>query len=164
MMEQLQEGYVTSVAATAGCTVEPIPKDLYGCDLRLVRPGRKSDEEEIPLLVQLKNTTTLKPNPAKSAFSFKLRKRVYLEKLAIRRKIEKAILIVMITSPIQAEWTVADHDLMLVKHCCYWETLEGHPVDQNVDQPSVKIRTTNIFDAPALIEIMDRLSKGESLL
>jgi hypothetical protein len=58
MMEQLQEGYVASVAACAGCTMEPIPKDLYGFDVRLVRPGRRAGDEEVALNVQLKNTTT----------------------------------------------------------------------------------------------------------
>jgi len=90
MMEQLQEGYVTSVAATAGCSVEPITRDLYGHDLRLVRPGRTANEEEIPLLVQLKNTTTVKPDPAREFFSYQLRKREYLEHLAESRTIAKS--------------------------------------------------------------------------
>lgn len=163
MMEQLQEGYVTSVAATAGCAVEPIPKDSYGFDLRLVRPGRVPSEEEVALLVQLKNTTTIKPDPAKAFFSYQLRKREYLERLAASRKLVKAILLVMVTSPIQADWTVADHDLMAVKHCCYWQSLEGHPVNPSVASPSVRIQTANVFDATALAGIMDRLSRGESL-
>jgi hypothetical protein len=163
MMEQLQEGYVTSVAATAGCAIEPIPKDVYGCDLRLVRPGRVPSEEEISLLVQLKNTTTGKPDPAKGHFSYQFRKREYLERLAMPRGLVKAIAIIMITPPIQREWTAASHESMELRHCCYWQTFEGYPVDPNVDSPTVHVPTSNIFDSAALIEIMDKLSAGEPL-
>ena len=163
MMEQLQEGYVTSVASTAGCSVERIPRDTYGFDIRLICPGPPG-QEEVTLLVQLKNTTTIKPDPEREFFSYQLRKREYLERLAVPRGDVKALLIVMATSGTQVEWTAADHELMTVKYCCYWRCLEGHPVDQKVASPSVRIPTANIFDAPALTRIMDMRSRGEPLV
>jgi hypothetical protein len=164
MMEQLQEGYVGSVAASAGCMMEPIPKDTYGFDIRLVRPGRTPLDEEVTLNVQLKNTTTTRPDPNQETFSYQLRKREYLERLAAPRKYVKAVLLVMVTSPNQAEWAVADHAAMTTQHCCYWECLEGHLVDPGVAAPTVRIRTKNIFDGPALTRIMDKLSRGEPLI
>jgi hypothetical protein len=163
MMEQLQEGYVTSVAAAAGCTAEPIPKDVYGCDLRLVRPGRSVTEEETPLLVQLKNTTMIKPDSAKAHFSYKFSKREYLERLAIPRTLAKAIAIVMATPPVQTDWTAAGHDFLELRHACYWQSFEGYSVDPKVASPTVHIPTANIFDSRALTAIMDRLGRGESL-
>jgi hypothetical protein len=154
---------VTSVAATAGCAIEPIPKDNYGFDLRLVRPGRVPTEEEVSLLVQLKNTTTVKPDPTKDFFSYQLKKREYLERLAVRRTIVKAILVVMATSHVQREWTTASHHSMELKHACYWQSFEGHLVNPTVASPSVRIPTANIFDSVALTKIMDKLSRGESL-
>jgi hypothetical protein len=55
LMEQLQDGYVTAVAATAGCLAEFIPRDSYGLDVRFVRPGGPG-EEEVLLSAQLKST------------------------------------------------------------------------------------------------------------
>jgi hypothetical protein len=162
LMEQLQEGYVASVAATAGCTVEPIPKDIYGFDVRFIRPGNPG-EEETTLIAQLKNTTTIKPDPSRGFFSHQLKKREYLEHLAAPRAGAKAILLVMATSPTQAQWTTADHESMTVRHCCYWTYLEGHPVNPSVSSPTVRIQTANVFDSPALTAIMDRLSRGEPL-
>ena len=52
-MEQLQEGYVLSVAATAGCLVETVQRDIYGLDIRFVRQ-RGSNLEETSLHAQLK--------------------------------------------------------------------------------------------------------------
>jgi hypothetical protein len=37
-MEQLQEGYVTAVAATAGCSIQIIDRDIWGCDAWIIRP------------------------------------------------------------------------------------------------------------------------------
>jgi hypothetical protein len=65
LMEQLQEGYVASVAATAGCAVERIPRDIYGFDVRLVRP-MPPGEEEITILAQLKTllpSSQTRPKP-----------------------------------------------------------------------------------------------------
>jgi hypothetical protein len=162
LMEQLQEGYVASVAATAGCILEPIPRDLYGFDVRFVRPGR-AGEEEVTLNAQLKNTTTVKPDPARAHFSHQLRKRDYLERLAAPRRDVKAILVVMATSPTQASWTSAAHESMAIRHCCYWAYLENHVVEPDVTSPTVHIPTGNIFDAPALASMMAKLSKGEPL-
>jgi hypothetical protein len=93
MMEQLQEGYVASIAATAGCAVEPIRRDIYGFDVRLIRPTPPG-VEEITLMAQLKNTTAVKPDTAKNFFSYQLKKREYLEDLAAPRTGVKAILLV----------------------------------------------------------------------
>ena len=135
MMEQLQEGYVASVAATAGCACEPIRRDIYGFDVRFVRPGQLG-EEEVTLNAQLKNTTTVKPDPEATHFSHQLKKREYLETLAAPRSGVKAILLVMASLPVQEQWTQASHDSMTVRYCCYWECLEGRPVDKTVASPN----------------------------
>jgi hypothetical protein len=162
LMEQLQEGYVASVAATAGCAVEPIRRDIYGFDVRLIRPTPPG-VEEITLMAQLKNTTTVKPDPSRDFFSHQLRKREYLEDLAAPRKGVKAVLLVMATSPAQQQWTESDHEFMTVRHCCYWVNLEGYSVDQSVASPTVRIPTANMFDSQALTTIMDKLGRGEPL-
>jgi Domain of unknown function (DUF4365) len=162
LMEQLQEGYVSSIAATAGCTIELIKKDVYGFDVRFVRPARPG-VEEVTLIAQLKNTTTVKPDPSKDFFSHQLKKREYLERLAAPRTGVKAVLLVMVTAPVQEQWTEAGHECMTVRHCCYWANLEGHPVNPNVSSPTVRISTANVFTSQALADIMDRLSRGEAL-
>jgi hypothetical protein len=162
LMEQLQEGYVSSIAAAAGCTAEPIRRDIYGFDVRLIKPTPPGTEE-VTLLAQLKNTTTVKPDPNREFFSYQLKKREYLEDLAVVRSGPKAVLLVMVTSPVQNQWTDASHEYMTVRHCCYWSNLEGHPVDNSVASPTVRVPIANIFDSQALSAMMDRLSRGEPL-
>lgn len=154
---------MSAVAATAGCAVEPIRRDIYGMDLQVVRPGVTPQQEEIPVLLQLKNTTTLRPDRTKTYFPYQLKKRQYLEQLAMPRSRVKALLVVMATSPVQADWSKGTHDALTVQYCCYWCSLEGHDVSPNVQAPTVHIPTTNVFDAPALTDILDRLDRGEAL-
>ncbi len=162
-MEQLQEGYVASVAATAGCAMEHVRRDIYGMDALLVRPAAEPGKQEVSVFAQLKNTTTVLPDPDKDTFSYQLKKREYFDRLAMDRKDPQAILIVMATSYRQADWTDASHARLEVRHCCYWVSLKGVTAREGVESPSVRIPTSNIFDAVALTTILDKLDRGEAL-
>jgi hypothetical protein len=160
-MEQLQEGYVNAVAATAGCSVEIARRDKHGFDLLILRDPRIGGEEA-SMWVQLKNTTKAF-DASKPTFSYQFSKRDSFDRLARFRSSPKAILIVMKTSPIQTAWTVGDHDYLRVHHCCYWASLEGRSATAGVESPSVRLSTANVFDAPALTRLMDKLELGEPL-
>lgn len=161
-MEQLQEGYVAAVAATAGCLIETVRRDLYGVDIMIVRPRGPHLQEQM-IFAQLKNTTTIKPDPDKPNFAYKFKARSHLEHLTKSRTTPKAILIVMATSPAQVDWTDGDHDVLSVLHCCYWANLEGQEIKPGVQQPTVRVPTGQQFTAPALLEMFDRLDGGEPL-
>lgn len=161
LMEQLQEGYVAGVAATAGCSVEFVRRDLYTVDALIIRSIDKN-KEEVSVKAQMKNTTLTRPDPDKPFFSYKFKRREQLAPLVMPRKDPKMILLVMVTTPIQAEWTACDHDSLTMRHCCYWAYLEGYGVDPNVQSPTVRIKTANVFDGKALTEIMDKLDRGEA--
>ncbi|MFJ9605464.1 DUF4365 domain-containing protein [Kitasatospora sp. NPDC101176] len=163
MMEELQIGLVTSVAATAGCLVERVGKDLFGMDVRFIRPPTTPLEEEVHLLAQLKSTTQTVPDPAKGWFSYQFSKRAYLEQLAKPRRNYKSILIVMTMPQNQAEWTEVTHEGLLIRRASYWRHLEGVEVSPTVDKPSVRLSTSDIFDAPTLIKLMDRVDREEKL-
>lgn len=160
-MEQLQEAYVTAVAATAGCSVEIVRRDMHGFDLIILRDSR-SGGDEASLWVQLKSTTTVL-GADQQWFSFKFRQRDSFDRLAKLRSAPKAILVVMITSPVQADWTWGDHDHLRVRHCSYWINLEGQSAAPGVQSPTVRLSTANIFDAPALSWMMDKLERGDPI-
>ena len=162
-MEQLQEGYVSAVAATAGCTVERISRDMFGTDVRIILPGDSPLEEETVLLAQLKNSTQLRPDPSKDHFSYQLKKREYFEKLAMRRTTAKAVLLVMATEPAQVDWSKCSHEAMELRNCCYYLNLEGKTAPLGVQSPTVQVPTKNIFDANALLGIFERIARGEAI-
>ena len=159
-MEQLQEGYVLSVAATAGCVVEPVRRDLYGVDVMFVR-SRGPKLEEVSLYAQLKNTTTLRPDPQKASFSYQFRHRDHFDHLAKERPTIKAVLLVMVTTPEQSRWSASDHESLIVRRCCYWANLEGYK--STAKTPTIRVPTDQIFSAAALAGLLDRIERGEPL-
>jgi len=161
-MELLQVGYVSAVAATAGCTVEVRQWDLHKVDVEIIRAGR-AGHEEVPLLAQLKCTTRIAPDSTRSQFGFRLKRRDYLNDLTLVRSIKKKILIVMLTSPRQANWTSAAHDSLAVQHCCYWVNLEGDEYPEDVESPTFSVNTSNVFDAKALAGLMEAIDLGRDL-
>jgi hypothetical protein len=162
MMEQLQQGYIATVAATAGCSVNFKHHDRYGYDALIIRQIDRH-REEVSVKAALKNTTLIKPDPARPHFSYQFRTREHLERLTMPRKDPKMILLIMVTPPEQALWTEGNHAALKVRRCCYWAYLEGHDIGPGVQSPSVQIPTANVFDSAALTEIMDKLDRGESL-
>ncbi len=163
MMEQLQQGYMASVAATAGCTMELISKDKWGVDAQLIRPPRSALDQETMIFAQLKCTTQTVPDPTKEFFSYQFSKRQYFDHMVKIRSYPKAILIVMTVPQQQREWTQVTHDGLWTRRCCYWAYLEGVEAKEGVQKPSVRIPTKNIMDASALGEILDKVDRGESL-
>jgi hypothetical protein len=163
LMEQLQHGYVSSVAATAGCTFEVVNRDVWGVDAQIIRTAQTANEQESMLFAQLKSTTQITPDPKKDFFSYQFTKRQYFDHMAKFRSHPKAILIVMTMSPKQLEWTEVDHPGLLTKRCCYWTHLEGATAKPEVAKPTVRIPTKNVFDAYVLMDILDKLDRGESL-
>lgn len=160
-MEQLQEGYVFSVAATAGCQVDRFVHGNKYADLSIKREGI---DEEITVEVHLKCTTDARPDPSKDHFSYQIKERAHFDRLARNRtKGPKQILVVMATRKDQALWTAAGADHLKVFHCCYWVSLEGMVVAETVKSPTVHVPTANVFDAEALTWILDRLDRGEPL-
>ncbi|MFE9994069.1 DUF4365 domain-containing protein [Streptomyces avermitilis] len=163
MMEQLQEGYMASVAATAGCTIELINKDKWGVDAQLIRPAQTALEQEAMVFAQLKCTTQTVPDPTKDFFSYQFSKRQYFDHIVKARSYPKAILIVMTAPPRQREWTQATHEGLWTRRCCYWAYLEGVEAGSKVKKPTVRIPTKNVMDASALTNILDKVDRGESL-
>jgi len=161
-MEQLQEGYVQSVAATAGCLFIRQERDMFGMDAMLVRPSTDPAGEETSFYVQLKSTTMVAPSADAEDFSYRFNKREYMSRLAAPRRTVKAVLIVMAVPPGQADWTDVQHSHLAVKQACYWICLEGYEVP-DMQKPSVRVPTANLFDAQALTAMMGKIERGEPL-
>ncbi len=161
-MEQLQEGYVQAVAATAGVIAEFRRRDLHKYDVELTRQPDVSNEEAAVRL-QLKATTTSRPRVGATHLSFTLKSTKDLESLAMERTTIKHILVVMVVGADQHDWTEATHEGLTTRHCCYWVNLEGASVPQGVASPTVHVPLSQVFDAEALNAILDRVEKGEPI-
>lgn len=73
------------------------------------------------------------------------------------------ILVVHLVPPDQQNWVLHSEDEMAVRQRSYWLSLKGMPVTTNVESVIVQIPKTNVFNPAALLDIMERLEKGERL-
>lgn len=158
-MEQLQEGYVSSIAATAGVAVQNVSRDLHKFDLELVRQPDIT-QEEVSVKAQLKATTGVSIKPGDDHFKYRFKSRDAFDSLAMRRGVVKHILIVMLVHPNQHNWSYAHHRAMLTRHACYWAYLEGQVAPATPKAPVVEVPLANIFNAVSLSGILDRIEVG----
>lgn len=162
VMEQLQEGYVAAVAASAGAVAEFRRRDVHKFDVELSRQDDVS-QEEVAVRVQLKSTTQVRPQKGSANFSFRFKTRADFDSLALPRSVQPHILVVMVVGKDQSTWARASHDELAVSHCCYWTSLVGQVAPARPQQPVVDVPTANIFDAAALTGILDRIERGDPL-
>ena len=158
LLEQLQEGYVSAVAATAGCSINFFRHDTFGMDALIVR--HKDEARETHLYVQLKCTTTVPAGSAPESFTFSFKSDSQVDHLRAPVGASPPILIVMLAHPEQAKWTEGSHDSLTVRHSCYWKNVASAPPDETGSDLSVRINRSQRFDAESLIAIMDRIEMG----
>lgn len=160
-MEQLQEGYVSAVAATCGVSAQWTSRDNHKYDVELVRQPDASFEE-VSVRVQLKSTTTVPViAPGATSFSYQFESRAAFDSLAMTRTAPKHILLLMVVHQDQNRWTYSHHRAMLLRHCCYWLNMEG--MATAVQYPTVSVPTANVFNAAALTGILDRIEGGQTI-
>lgn len=160
-MEQLQEGYVSAVAATCGVSAQWVSRDKYKYDVELVRQPDTSFEE-VSVRVQLKSTTTIPViAPGVSQFSYQFENRAAFDSLAMARSAQKHILVLMVVHQNQGRWTYSHHRAMILRHCCYWLNMEG--MTSTAQKPTVSVPTANVFNATALTGILDRIEGGQTV-
>lgn len=160
-MEQLQEGYVSAVAAASGVSVQPVHRDRYRYDLELVRQP-DPNVEEVSVRVQLKSTTTIPEiSPETTTFGYQFESRKAFDSLVMKRTTQKHLLVLMVVHQNQKRWTYSHHRAMLMRHCCYWLNMEG--LSSTAKRPTVSVPTANVFNASALTGIMDRIEGGQSI-
>ncbi|WP_322938041.1 DUF4365 domain-containing protein [Nocardioides bizhenqiangii] len=156
-MEQLQEGYVSAVAATCGVSAQWTSRDNHKYDVELVRQPVASSEE-ISVKAQLKSTTGISMPTGATHLSYQFKSRAAFDSLVMPRGLQKHILILMVVHKDQSRWTYTHHRAMLLRHCCYWLNMEG--MTSEADKPTVSVPAANVFDAAALTGILDRIEGG----
>ena len=157
-MEQLHEGYVAAIAATAGVSAQFVGRDMYKYDVEFVRQP-DINVEEVSFRAQLKATTTIAPPAAgATSVSYQFTNKSDYEALAMPRSTQKRLLILLVVHPNQNRWTYAHHRSLLVRHCCYWLNMEG--MSSTAASPTVSVPTANVFNADALTGILDRIHGG----
>jgi hypothetical protein len=59
----------------------------------------------------------------------------------------------------QEDWTSAQHDALVIRHCAYWVNLATLPAS-DAETPTAKAPRSQIFDDVALCRMMERIGQG----
>ena len=158
MMEQLQIAYVEAVAATAGCTMNVMNRDTFALDALIVR--HRDNEDETHLWVQLKNTTKV-PVAQEGEFTFAFNHARQLDRLRRMAGGSPVLLLVMVSPPSQASWTHGTQAAQTIQHSGSWKNDATADQEETRSELSVRVSRLQVFDAPSLLSIMDRIERGE---
>lgn len=157
-MENLHVAYIHAVAAAAGCTVATFNTD-NGIDCQMVhRSQTHVPEPDARLEIQLKATHRVSPTDKPKYVSVQLKNERY-RLYAVRNPTVPKIVVAMTMPADPADWILATHDLLSVRHCSYWVNIAGM-IPTGKDETIVRVPTEQVFDDLALCDIMSRIGQG----
>jgi hypothetical protein len=147
--ERLSVGYLTTVAARAGCQVLHVHVDRNSIDA-VVKPIAGA---AVQLDIQLKATCELEPRD--NSFIYDLPMKNYDD--LRNTEVEHAQILVVLDLPKEAaKWITCDEEALLLRRCAYWVNLYGQPHRENVATVRVQIPRANSFTPEALRSLMER--------
>ena len=166
--ESLSRAYVHAIAGRTGlgCSVREFD---YGIDLTLhqivVRTdrttGRKRHfESGAALDIQVKSTTNA--SVSDSAVRSDLDVNAY-DDLRDMATSTPRILVLHVQPKAEHERVNLTDEGLLVRGCCYWTSLRGHPAVPNRSTVRICIPRINVLSEHSLREIMKRIGMGEML-
>ena len=117
-----------------------------------------ANDNEVDLKIALKSTAQVTVDPNKPTFPFRI-ENDHLRYLNWIDPSVNKILVVMTLPKSIDDWIRADHDVLSIRHCCYWANLAGvQPSGQA--KTTVQIPTDQVFDHKALCDMMQRIGRG----
>jgi hypothetical protein len=158
-MEVLQIGYLHAVVAAARCSLSS-PNPDRGVDWVVTHEAPVGvADPEVDLKLQLKSTHTVPVPLSGDTFGFTL-ENAHLEKLATPNPTITRLLVVMLQPRHVDRWLMASHNLLAMRHCCYWVNLAGVAVSGST-RTTVRIAKSHVFDDLALCRIMQTIRDGQ---
>jgi len=163
--EQLSKAYINAVVAHAGHTFSE-PQDDYGVDGSMHKiassaNGRRYDSG-IVIDVQLKATTDWTLQDDFVVYDVEAKT---FNDLAIRFQEDRAtemILAVLCLPQDENEWLSITNEQLILKKCCYWCKISDQSTN-NTSSKRIKIPKDNLFSPEAVIELLEKVAKGEKI-
>ncbi len=151
--EQFSRAVAHAIATVAGLTTYRPDPDIESVDVGFggvseLHPCRPRLEAQLKCTAQIKVTRT--------HIHYRLRKKNYdelRESFMVRR-----VLIVMRVPEDFRQWLEVSDEQTLIRHCCYWRSLEGLPIT-NEKSVTVKIPRKQQFTPAALQAIMKTIAE-----
>ncbi len=157
--EMFSIAYVRAVASVVGCNVVKPELDEDSIDLTLSMIMKTGIIHSPKLDLQLKCTS--KSSLKDGDVLYHLHEKNF-DELKDSECLVPRILVVTLVPDDPSDWIEQDHYRLLMKKCSYWFSLKG--ITKPLVAPfSVCIPDSQVFTPKALLEMMDKISKGMPL-
>jgi hypothetical protein len=156
--EQVQDAYLTAVAASAGCIVLQ-PRVDAGIDFELTHHSESHHATDHVARLEVQNKARSASMSADGFYvSATLSRARYDYFRTVDPGVDKIVMILDIP-PEPDQWVELTGSGLLIRNGAYWVNIAGWP-PSSANEPTVKAPTSNRFDDIALCAIMERIGKG----
>jgi hypothetical protein len=159
--EALCRAYVRAIAAQAGWICSE-PEQDYGIDLclRAVRVrGHRHADASGQFDVQLKSTTRATVTDTEVLYDLEVKN---YEDLREPGENCPRILVVLVMPEDETQWLSQTVEELVLRHCAYWISLEGHPTTRATATIRIAIPRNNVFSVEAVDGILTRLRERQN--
>ena len=160
--EALSRAYIHAIAGSCGLSCSFRDFD-YGIDLSVHEIEHRDTryfETGFRIDIQAKSCTA--PLAADGPIVYDLEVRSY-DILRAPPAFLPKILVLLTLPGDESAWTTHDENGLTLRKCAYWMSLRGMPETPNVNTVRLRIPRTNVFSAPALRELINKVRAGEPL-
>ena len=150
--------YVHAVAHAAGYFAQDSNRDLDsdGVDVTIFSRDISGVVRSPRLELQLKCTEqVITADP----FPFDLSVKNYEELSDPRNPLPRLLVVVVVPADV-AQWTSANEEQLVLRHCGYWHSVLGAPPTTNAATHRVFLSRANTFHVPGVRSIMDTIRNG----
>jgi hypothetical protein len=137
------------------------PHPDYGIDLTvndIEVAGRRRFESGYKIDVQAKSATRTNRTAAVIRYNLELTAYDLLRHASLGCP---RILVVLLLPPEEARWTSQTDEALILRHCAYWLSLQGHGPTRNRRSVRLSIPRANRFTPEALRAMLTRVKTGE---
>lgn len=159
IQETLSQVYVQAVAAKIGAIVQLAQQGQdYGVDVT-IRPLLREDGvyfPYIPVDCQLKSTVNWKEEDGYIDYDLKVGTYNNLVISARERRVSPKMLILYCLPRNEDEWLAVNHERLLMRRCCYYETSWNKRPSSNKKSVRIRIPKDQLLTPDALTKILTR--------
>ena len=153
--ESLSRAYIQAVAGCAGVNCEMKREFDYGVDgtfRQVTSRGQRLIETGFPLDFQLKCTVNWEHEGQNVAYS--LKSKTYNDLVTRDPEGIGVVLILLCIPQVEQLWAQFNEDSLTLRHCCYYQTVTGEPVENENSTKKILIPRINVLNAESLRSLM----------
>lgn len=160
--EMISSAYVQAICGYAGMNLMKFNNDygMDGCFAYVKKVGNRRIEDGTRLDFQLKSSINV--DIEEEYIKYNLEVKNYND-LVDEEVGTPRILIVYKMPQDKYEWIKVNTEKVTLKNCAWWCSLKGKKVSDNNQKKTIYIPKNQIFDEKALITLMNKIRKGETL-